>query len=638
VEVSVADLVGKTLANRYQVIEFIGRGGMAEVYKVWDPDRMIYLAAKVLLKSLSTDKVFLRRFRREAESLAKLQHPNIVRYYGLYHDGGIAFMLLDFIEGLNLQEWIFTHGSQLSPDMVMLIAQSVCSALHYAHTEDLVHCDIKPGNIMLNQNNDVLLTDFGIARMKDAATATMVGFGTAAYMAPELVYGKDPTPQSDIYSFGIVLYELVTGGERPFTGEQARTTGTTSEKVRWEQVYLAPPPPSQFKPQLSKQLEAVILRCLAKDPGMRFGSALDLMNAIEMATAGKLSTLNWPKTPANQPTAPPQPVPTYPLISPQSEPIPQSKVNQPPSKSTTTGNKALIPVMAFAGIGIFFLVLVLSLGRNPARQNPNLSQLTGPTSASVNPVGSDDGVSAQAPSSELIPAQAETSTATIPPTQIPASATPELIPTKIPTSTSAIVADITPTPRLYYPLQDCLASQLKVGDSAFISYEGGRNSIRSEPDTNPSNNIIARAEPGEVLLIIGGPICNHGWVLWEVQTTHGIEGWTPETSNGIDFWLLPLTVHQHCEGALPSRLVVGNKAKVNEVPDKANLLRPEPSRGLDHIAKIPPGEWMLVLEGPKCGESTTWWKVQALATGSIGWTMESGFEQRVNIYFLSPKP
>jgi eukaryotic-like serine/threonine-protein kinase len=412
-----ADLVGKTLANRYQVIEFIGRGGMAEVYKVWDPDRMIYLAAKVLLKSLAMDQVFLRRFKREAESLAKLQHPNIVRYYGLCHDGGIAFMLLDFIEGVSLQEWIFTQGSKLSPDMVMKIARSVCSALHYAHTEDLVHCDIKPGNIMLNHNNDILLTDFGIARMTDAATATMVGFGTPAYMAPELVYGKDPTPQSDIYSLGIVLYEMVTGGERPFTGEQARTTGATSEKVRWEQVFLAPPPPSQYNSQLSKQLEAIILRCLAKDPGMRFGSALDLMNAIEMASAGKLNTLNWPKEPNEQPVTVPQPAPIYPLIPPQSEPFPQSEVNQPPSKSNTMRNKALLPAVVFAGTGIILFLLALSLGRNRARQNPNLTQPAESTNVSFNPIDSEEEVATQAPTrSEMIPTQIETSTSTIEPT------------------------------------------------------------------------------------------------------------------------------------------------------------------------------------------------------------------------------
>jgi serine/threonine protein kinase len=629
----VADLVGKTLANRYQVIEFIGRGGMAEVYKVWDPDRMIYLAAKVLLKSLAMDQVFLRRFKREAESLAKLQHPNIVRYYGLYHDGGIAFMLLDFIEGVSLQEWIFTHGSQLSPDMVLKIARSVCSALHYAHTEDLVHCDIKPGNIMINQNNDVLLTDFGIARMTDAATATMVGFGTPAYMAPELVYGKDPTPQSDIYSLGIVLYEMVTGGERPFTGEMARTTGATSEKVRWEQVFLAPPPPRQYNSQLSDQLEAIILRCLAKDPGMRFGSALDLMNSIEMATAGKLNTLNWPKTPDEQPVTTPQPVPIYPLIPPQSELNHPREVDQLPSKPSTMGNKALLPAMAFAGIGIIFLVLVLSLGGNPARKNQHLSQLTGPTSASVNPVGSKDEVSAQEPRSETMPEQTETSTTIISPTQIPASATPEPIPTKTPISTSTIVADITPTPRLYYPLQNCAASQLRIGDSAFISYDGGKNSIRSEPDTHPSDNKIAEAQPGEVLLIIGGPECNHNYLLWEVQTTRDEVGWTPET-DGVDFWILPLTTRQICDGALPSRLVVGKRAKVNEEPDARNRLRDEPSLNGKVIGHIPPGEWMLVLEGPECGERVNWWKVKSISTGTIGWTME-GMDQ---VYYLAPEP
>lgn len=629
-----ADLVGKILANRYQVVEFIGRGGMAEVYKVWDPDRMIYLAAKVLLKSLAMDRVFLRRFKREAESLAKLQHPNIVRYYGLYHDADVAFMLLDFIEGFSLQEWIFKQGSQLSPDMILKIARSVCSALHYAHTEDLVHCDIKPGNIMVNQNNDILLTDFGIARMTDAATATMVGFGTPAYMAPELVYGKDPSPQSDIYSFGIVLYEMVTGGERPFTGEQARTTGATSEKVRWEQVYLAPPPPSQYNPLLSKQLEAVILRCLVKDPGIRFGSALELLNSIERASTGNLNTLDWPKQESEKPTLSHQTVPSTPFIAPQPEAKPRRDAFKPPPNTNTKGNRAIIPAFAFAGIGIIVLILVLSLGRNQRRTNQlALTQLAESSRDSLNPVGTEVHETAEDMISEVPATQVDTSNVMVTFTSIPASPTPEQAPTKKPTESPIALFDITPTPRRYYPLSNCAASQLKIGDSAFISYDGGKNSIRSEPDTQPSDNKIAVVYPGEVLLITGGPVCNHGWLLWEVQTTRHEIGWTPET-NGKDFWVLPLTTAPLCNGAMPSRLVVGKKAKVNEEPPQANLLRPEPSRFHDHIGRIPPGEWMQVLEGPHCGEFTAWWKVQSLATGVIGWTMES----EPGLYYLSPEP
>jgi len=274
------DLIGNVLVNRYRVDSFIGRGGMAEVYKVWDQERMSFLAMKLLHQDIATDKIFLRRFRREAATLAKLQHPNIVRFYGFEQVGRLAFMLMDFIDGESLKLKIFDADQPFSAEMVMGIIRPVIGALQYAHNQGMVHCDLKPANIMINENNKVFLTDFGIARMTDAATATMVGMGTPAYMAPEQARGLDPTPQSDIYSLGVVLFEMLTGGERPFTGERARTTGSTSEKVRWEQVHLKPPSPRELNKDISPEFEAVMLKCLSKDPSERFTTVLDLLNAI----------------------------------------------------------------------------------------------------------------------------------------------------------------------------------------------------------------------------------------------------------------------------------------------------------------------------------------------------------------------
>ena len=280
-----SNLVGKTILERYNVQEFLGRGGMAEVYKVWDSHRMTYLAMKVILEDLAVDKVFMRRFKREADTLAKLQHPNIVRFYGLEQQGRLAFMLLDYIEGDNLKPIIFDAGGPLPQDKIRSILHSVCGALSYAHRENMVHCDIKSANIMLNKHGEAMLTDFGIARVTDAATATMVGVGTPAYMAPEQVRGEDPTPQTDIYSLGVVLFEMLTGGERPFTGEQSQTTGSTSEKVRWEQMNMQPPSPKKWNPDISPELEAVVMKCLEKDPHKRCASTLDIINALELATA-----------------------------------------------------------------------------------------------------------------------------------------------------------------------------------------------------------------------------------------------------------------------------------------------------------------------------------------------------------------
>jgi serine/threonine protein kinase len=273
-------LIGKTLADRYRVEAFLGKGGMAEVYKVWDTSRGVYLAMKLLHEDLALDNVFVRRFKREAQTLERLQHPNIVRFYGMEQEGRQVFILMEYIEGETLKHKIFDARGPLPIDQVLFYLRPFCLALQYAHNEGMVHADIKPGNIMIDHGGRVLLSDFGIARMTESTTVTMVGAGTPAYMAPEQARGKMPTPRTDIYSLGIVLYEMLTG-ERPFTGELATKSGTTSEKIRWEQVHLNPTSPRRFNHQISEELEAVVLKCLEKTPDRRFASVQELLNALE---------------------------------------------------------------------------------------------------------------------------------------------------------------------------------------------------------------------------------------------------------------------------------------------------------------------------------------------------------------------
>lgn len=273
--------VGDKLKNRYRIEESLGRGGMAEVYRVWDLQRNVPLAMKVLREDLAHDVVFLKRFEREAKTLSKLQHPNIVRFYGLEQDGMLVFMLMDYIEGESLREEIFrSRGNGMSLERILEIMHPVCSALNYAHQSGIVHCDLKPGNILIDKSGKIFISDFGIARHIDVSTSTMVGIGTPAYMAPELIKGEDPTPQTDIYALGIVLYEMLTGGERPFTGERATITGTTAEKVRWEHLELEPAPVSQFNPKVNPDNQAIVDRCLQKQPEMRFQNIQGLINSL----------------------------------------------------------------------------------------------------------------------------------------------------------------------------------------------------------------------------------------------------------------------------------------------------------------------------------------------------------------------
>ena len=161
------DLINQILLNRYSIHDYIGSGGMAEVYKVWDTQRAVFLAMKLLREDFAEDVIFLRRFRREAKILSALQHPHIVRFYGLEQDGPLAFILMDFVQGFSLRREIFTNRKKISFTQILEIMRPVCSALNYAHNQGMVHCDVKPGNILIDQFGQVFVTDFGLSRMID---------------------------------------------------------------------------------------------------------------------------------------------------------------------------------------------------------------------------------------------------------------------------------------------------------------------------------------------------------------------------------------------------------------------------------------------------------------------------------------
>jgi serine/threonine protein kinase len=274
------DLSGNILNNRYEVQKLIGRGGMAEVYEVYDIQRHTSLALKLLHRDISQDRVFLRRFKREGSTLSKLQHPNIVRFYGVEEYKNDIFMLMDFVDGESLKSEIFKLKNRaMKAERIAEIVARVTSAIQYAHNTGYIHSDLKPGNILISKTGTIQVADFGIARMTDAATATMVGAGTPAYMSPEQIKGKDPSPQTDIYALGVILYEMVTGGERPFTGERANATGSTGEKVRWEKINLAPTK-IDLRTKVAKLLWPVISKCLSTNANDRYENVIELNEAV----------------------------------------------------------------------------------------------------------------------------------------------------------------------------------------------------------------------------------------------------------------------------------------------------------------------------------------------------------------------
>ena len=276
------NLTGRWLAGRYNLQQFLGRGSIGDVYKAWDRQRAIHLSLKLLQLDLAEDKLFLSNFQRDSQALIRLQHTYIVCFYGLEQADGLVFLLMDYIEGSTLGLEIPRTNGPFSMAQAMFILRPVCAALHYAHQMGVVHGDLKPANILIHRKGTVLITDVGVKRMVESACSSSRHFpGTPAYMAPEQIRGQSPTARSDIYALGVVLFEMLTGGKRPFEGEHAKISGSTDERISWEQVNLAPPALRRLNPAVPANVEAAVMRCLEKQPEQRFEKPMELLDAVE---------------------------------------------------------------------------------------------------------------------------------------------------------------------------------------------------------------------------------------------------------------------------------------------------------------------------------------------------------------------
>ena len=271
------------MLGRYRIERSLGRGGMADVYLVFDQRRQVHVALKMLREDLAEDPEFVRRFRREAEALARLDHPNIVRFYGFEQAYPQAWIVMDYVPGTTLRRRLGEAGGPLPLDEVTRILRQVGAALSYAHTEGIVHRDLKPANIMLKPDGTALLSDFGIARAAEATTMTAGPVGTPAYMAPEQILGKTVDGRTDVYGLGAVLWEMTTD-RRLFSGETGQGA-TTAERVRDEHLHATPADPCRLNPTLPPAAGQVILRALAKDPAARWPDVVSFVRAWGQAVA-----------------------------------------------------------------------------------------------------------------------------------------------------------------------------------------------------------------------------------------------------------------------------------------------------------------------------------------------------------------
>ena len=306
-----AEPMAHRLAGRYEVRSLIGHGGMAEVHLGFDTRLSRIVAIKMLRSDLARDSIFQARFRREAQSAASLNHPNIVSVYDTGEetvtgpDGrsiSVPYIVMEYVEGHTVKE-LLSDGTPVPINEAISIVSGILSALEYSHSQNLVHRDIKPGNIMLTGDGKVKVMDFGIARALTDSQATMTQtnavVGTAQYLSPEQARGEQVDARSDLYSTGVVLFELLTG-RPPFTGDSAVA-------VAYQHVQQLPPTPSSVTPDIPEALDRVVMKALAKDREQRYSSAgsmlVDLMRASRGGNVNAPETAVWAQT---QTLTPPQ--------------------------------------------------------------------------------------------------------------------------------------------------------------------------------------------------------------------------------------------------------------------------------------------------------------------------------------------
>jgi len=426
-----------TLLNgRYQILGRVGEGGMATVYRALDTRLGREVAVKVLHSQYTGDEAFLQRFQQEAEFAASLgAHPNIVDIYDIGEDGDLHYIVMEFVEGQSLKDRI-AEQRRFSVDEAFAIGQQVASALAFAHARGLIHRDIKPQNILVTPEGIAKVTDFGIARSMSSSQMTRTGMvmGTVHYISPEQAQGKTATPQSDIYSLGVILYEMLAG-HLPFDAE-------TAVGIAMQHVHSEPPSLWEYNPELPGQAVAAVMRALEKDPERRYRDAAEFAAALsgsgptDLGNTTIIADLGQRQTAIFTPVPPPGATTTV-----TGAPPPRRSRPVGPSHLLRNTALALLALLLLGAIGAgAFFTTEHFLGGAPATSTPTVTPTPHkkrhkkPTATPTVPVV----VQQPSPTATLIPA---TATPTSPPP------TPTSKPTPSPVATPTPKPKPTPTPR-----------------------------------------------------------------------------------------------------------------------------------------------------------------------------------------------
>ena len=348
---------GQVLAGRYALTHLLARGGMADVWQSRDTLLERDVAVKILHPHLAADADFVARFRVEAVAAARLHHPSIVAIFDTCSEHGVEAIVMELVRGHTLREELDTHGP-MDPPVTVNLGADVADALQAAHRAGLVHRDVKPANILLCDDQRVMITDFGIAKIRDAADRTEAGtmLGSAKYLSPEQVEGTAVDPRTDIYSLGIVLYEALTG-KVPFDADTPAATALA-------RLHTAPVRPRQVRPAIPVVLDEVVMKALERDPARRFSSAAELQAAL-LATRAVPAHVD-PDITAIQPRPPGSAEPARPATpksAPAREPAPPTR----PRRRWGAAITAMVFIAAAIGVAAF-LVAKTNSGRDVVGQ------------------------------------------------------------------------------------------------------------------------------------------------------------------------------------------------------------------------------------------------------------------------------
>jgi serine/threonine protein kinase len=656
-------LVGQRL-GQYDVLEIIGKGGMAAVYRARQDTVKRDVAVKVITSGLAHSPDSLKRFQREAETVASLSHPHILRIFDYGQHGDLVYLVMELLRGGSLADLI--RKGPLPPETASRMLDQIASALDYAHKQGIIHRDFKPQNVLLDGEGNAYLTDFGIAKIlgeMTALTQSGAAMGTPLYMPPEQWKGMSLDARADIYALGVTLFEMLSG-KLPFESD-------TPYGMMYKHLNEAPPSIRDLRADLPPGIDQVLMKAMAKDPDQRFVSAGELARTFKAAlrSTAQVQVPALPPPPSDlktgvelasiQPPTRPS-APTMPA-APRSRPMflvigaavvaivligvflvvnQQQVANLAAMAATVTGDAMTRQAETAISVAIIATLTEPGLPLTPLESTASLTP-TFTETAPLMPTFTSTPTASATATFTFTPAATETLTPTETPTNtqtpsLTASPTETPVPTETetpipPTETSTPRTQLRRTPPPDNERGVVPPDSIRLGEFQVEWYCNDRgygttlvNNNRDWACTTSTTNrtvafvlnvadfdaICRRTYHSRAFAIRDQrkPIPAHNWSCYEYRDETGV------ANDGLGTPSDTIT----CPGALPSRLVVGRRGRVT--PGLPNRLRSRPSTTSSYLGQMMPGDIFVVLEGPICAQDKAWWKVRY--NGIEGWTPE----------------